>query len=288
MKDLELFFDDSVIKLINSFSYCFRVRITIFSTDLRKKLAVDYYDTHCPYCRHIRVDLGLEYRCDELDREMCSRSERSSNPLVYVCHSGMVDTAIPIRLDGVLIGYAMVGQFRNRDKAPPEIVQLWQKKGLNPAVLQRAFAEQPFFEKTAMDNMINLFSMLCNYIVSRDYIRFRHPGITAQTVRWIEKHISEPILIEELAKYLGCSCSTVSHSIKRETNLSFKRLCIIKKIEAFEKIAADNPALSIEAAAGRIGYDDPFYFSRIYKKIRRVSPSAYIQTVRKSTGAIGG
>jgi AraC-like DNA-binding protein/ligand-binding sensor protein len=284
MKNLELFFDDKAKKLINSFSYCFNVRITIFSTDLHKKLAVDFYDRQCPYCRHIREDLGLEYRCDRQDREMCSLSERKSVPLVYVCHSGLVDAAIPIRLEGVLIGYAMVGQFRTQDAVPREILDLWEERSLDPAILRGAFAGQPYFEKTAVDNMINLFSMLCSYIVSRDYIRFRHPDIVGQTLRWIEDHISEPILIEKLAEHLGCSCSTVSHSIKRQMNLSFKRLCIVKKIEAFEKMAADDPGLSVEATAGRIGYEDPFYFSRLYKKIRRMSPSAYIKAVRKSAG----
>jgi AraC-like DNA-binding protein len=282
MKDLELFFDDNVKKLMSGFSYCFNVRTTIFSTDLRKKLAVDYYDTHCPYCRHIRKDLGLEYRCDRQDREMCGRSVRSSAPLVYVCHSGLVDTAIPLKLGEVLIGYAMVGQFRNQDTVPPEIIRLWQEKGMDPAILHTAFAERPFFEKAAVDNMLNLFSMLCNYVISREYIRFRHPDIAGQVVHWIEEHIAEPIMIEKLAEHLGCSRSTVSHSIKRQMNLSFKRLCIIKKIEAFEKMVTDNPSLSIEDATGKIGYEDPFYFSRLYKKIRQVSPSVYIRAIRKS------
>jgi YesN/AraC family two-component response regulator len=63
-------------------------------------------------------------------------------------------------------------------------------------------------------------------------------------------------------------------------NLSFKRLCIIKKIEAFEKMTAGDPGLSVEAAAEKIGYGDPFYFSRLYKKIRLISPSAYIKSRR--------
>jgi AraC-like DNA-binding protein len=251
----------------------FNVRTTIFSTDLHRKLAVDYYDTHCPYCRHIRKDLGLEYCRDRQDREMCGRSEKSSAPLVYTCHSGLVDTAIPIKLGKALIGYAMVGQFRNQEEILPEIMRLWQAKSLDPAVLRKAFAERPYFKKIAADNMINLFSMLCNYIVSRDYIRFRHPDIAGQAVRWIEDHISEPILIEDLAEHLGCSRSTVSHSIKRQMDISFKRLCIMKKIKAFEKMMDDNPSLSIEEAAGKIGYGAPFYFSRLYKKVRPINPS---------------
>jgi AraC-like DNA-binding protein len=42
-----------------------------------------------------------------------------------------------------------------------------------------------------------------------------------------------------------------------------------------------NPDISIQEAASRVGYEDPFYFSRLYKKVRLVAPSGYIKSIRK-------
>jgi AraC-like DNA-binding protein len=136
-----------------------------------------------------------------------------------------------------------------------------------------------------MENMLNLFSMFCSYIVSGNFIRFHHPDIAEQVVHWAEAHISEPLLLAKAADYLGYSESTISHTIKERLNMSFKRLCILKKIEQFETIITENPTLSIEEAASAVGYSDASYFSRLYKKIRRNSPSAFVNEVRRGVPA---
>ena len=42
----------------------------------------------------------------------------------------------------------------------------------------------------------------------------------------------------------------------------------------------DQTELTVQEIAVAIGYDDPYYFSRIFKKIQGVSPSAYRQSVK--------
>jgi AraC-like DNA-binding protein/ligand-binding sensor protein len=280
MNEIDLFLEEKVKNLIDSFSYCFKVRITIFSVDLQKKLAVGFYPT-CSYCKLIREELGYKHRCLQLDRRMCLRSLSNTAPLSYDCYAGLVDSAFPIKLDeGAVVGYAMIGQFRTRNNIPAAIHQDWVKQGFDPAVLENAFSEQVFFEKDALENMLNLFSMLCDFIVSKGYIRPRYFDITAEVLHWVETHISKPILFSEAAAYLGYSQSTILNILKKRLNLNFKQLCILKKIEQFEIIMAENPSLSIEEAASRVGYSDVSYFSRLYKKVRSSTPSAFIKSIR--------
>jgi AraC-like DNA-binding protein len=163
---------------------------------------------------------------------------------------------------------------------PSTILEEWRKKGYDPDTLKIAFADQPYFEKEAAENMLNLFEMLCKFIVSQNYIRFRHINIAGQVVRYIEEHISESVSLSEVAKHIGYSESTISHAVKPYLGLSFKHLRILMKIEHFEKFLAVDPNLSIEEAAFRVGYDDPSYFCRVYKKVRSATPSAYSKSIR--------
>jgi ligand-binding sensor protein len=98
MNRIDLFLDENVKHLIDSFSYCFNVRITIFSADLEEKLAVGFYPT-CSYCELVREQLRLKGRCLEQDRKLCLRSLHSASPQFYGCHAGMVDAVIPIKLE---------------------------------------------------------------------------------------------------------------------------------------------------------------------------------------------
>ncbi|MDR1447111.1 MAG: AraC family transcriptional regulator [Treponema sp.] len=143
--------------------------------------------------------------------------------------------------------------------------------------MKNAFSEQPFFEKASLENMINLFSMLCDYIVSKGYIRTRRLDITAEVLRWIESHISAPILFRDVTDYLGYSQSAILKDLKKKLNMNFKHLCILKKIEQFENIVSADPSVSIEEAALKVGYDDVSYFSRLYKRVRSMPPSAFIK-----------
>jgi AraC-like DNA-binding protein len=202
--------------------------------------------------------------------------------MVYSCYAGLVDTAFPIKLNEEVVGYAMVGQFRTRNTIPPVVLHDWEKDGFDPAILKNAFIEQPFFDKTFLEDMINLFSMLCDYIVSKGYIRTRQLDITTEVLRLIENHVSAPILFRDVAKQLGYSQSTILNDLNKKLHMSFKRLCILKKIEQFEAIVTTDPLVSIEEAALRIGYRDVSYFSRLYKKVRSVTPSFFIKSISRA------
>jgi AraC-like DNA-binding protein len=286
MNTIDLFLDEKVKSLIDSFSYCFKVPITIFSADLKDELVMGFYSMS-GYCSLIWKHLHYESRCRELDLKMCLRSLNNAVPQFYVCHAGMVDAAVPIKLENVekdgrgLAGYAMIGQIRTRDTfIPNEVHQKWRQNGFDTEVLRNAFNERPFFEKEALENMLNLFSMLCDFIVSKGYIRFRRPDIASEALRWVEKHVSGPLVFSELAKHLGYSQNTVLNALKKRLNVTFRQLCILKKIERFERIVSENPSITIEEAALMAGYNDASYFSRVYKKARSATPSAFIKSAR--------
>ncbi|MDR1905131.1 MAG: AraC family transcriptional regulator, partial [Treponema sp.] len=119
-----------------------------------------------------------------------------------------------------------------------------------------------------------------NFIVMREYLNVHQPGLTEKILRWLDNHITDTIELDTLASAMCCSRSTISHTIKRRLGMSFKQLCAQKKVHRFEKIIAVEPLLTIAEAALRVGYDDPLYFSRLYKKIRLITPSAYVKSVR--------
>jgi AraC-like DNA-binding protein/ligand-binding sensor protein len=279
IEKMGLFFNEEVQQLIDSFAYCFRVKITIFSSGL-EELMVGLQNPGSHFCQLIQKKLRFRYRCCHQDTLMCKRSEQKRLFVVYRCYAGPSESVVPIEIGETLIGYGMLGQFRTLECLPEEILRDWIAAGFEPEVLQSAFLEQPFFDKTALDNMLRLFSMLISFIVTREYVKIRRPGLTEKVIQWLEDHIATPPNLNEVAKAMHRSRSTISHTIKQDLGLSFKQLCILKRIQRFESIIALDPNLSIQEAAAKAGYEDPFYFSRIYKKIRLASPSTYIKSIR--------
>jgi AraC-like DNA-binding protein len=198
---------------------------------------------------------------------------------------------MPIRINQKVIGYAMIGQFRGeaegREEIPAELFPQGEKAGVEAAALREAYLDLPSYDKTSMQNMVNLFSVLINYIVMREYINVHQPGLTEKVSHWLDDHIAEPVELDDAADAVGRSRSTVSHTIKRQFGMSFKQLCTLKRVKRFESLIAAEPDLTIAEAAYRVGYEDPLYFSRIYKKLRLISPTVYVKSIRKNTAEPG-
>ena len=234
------------------------------------------------FCQFVQKKLRLRYRCCHQDRLMCERCEQKDDVFVYHCYAGPSEAVLPIKIDGTLIGYGMLGQFRTSKGLYEEIVEHCAKAGFEQETLREMFEKQPFFDQAALDNMLRLFSMLIAFAVSREHVRFRRPGLAEQVNHWLDEHLAEPLTLDDLAASVNRSKSSVSHTIKRQLGFSFKQLYILKRIERFESLITDDPAISIQEAAALVGYQDPFYFSRIYKRVRFTSPSTYTHSIRKA------
>ena len=78
--------------------------------------------------------------------------------------------------------------------------------------------------------------------------------------------------LHQAARYLNMSDSGLTHFLHDRCKTSFKKLLIEKRIAFAEKLWKEDPTLSISEAALRSGYDDPHYFTRIYRKVRHITP----------------
>jgi AraC family transcriptional regulator of arabinose operon len=95
-----------------------------------------------------------------------------------------------------------------------------------------------------------------------------------QTIRYMLDHLAEACSLEDLARQAHLSVSHFSHQFRERTGYAPIDYCIRLKIQkACELLETTN--LKIEDISARLGYRDPFYFSRLFKKITGLPPSAY-------------
>jgi ligand-binding sensor protein len=277
--NLNLFLDEEVQNLIDSFAYCFRVKITVFSPEM-EELIVGLQNPGSQYCQLIQKGLRYRYRCLRQDKLMCENCASKKRLTIYQCHAGCSEAVLPMEVNGKIIGYAMLGQFRTGTIVPSDILQEWKKNKLDTEELCAAYDNQPFFNAETVKNMLRLFSMLIAFLITRDYVRVRRPTLVENVLRWINDNITEQIELDDAVEDLQRSRSAISHAVKKQLGMSFKQLCTIMKIQKFESIIAVQPDISITEAAALVGYDDPLYFSRMYRKVRLSPPSSYIKSMQ--------
>lgn len=90
----------------------------------------------------------------------------------------------------------------------------------------------------------------------------------------IKANIQKPLSIKDISKFLCFSSNYIQKIVKDYTGNSFTRLVHEIKID-YAKELLKNTAFEIKEIAGKCGFYDQNYFTRVFKKIEGISPSKF-------------
>lgn len=94
------------------------------------------------------------------------------------------------------------------------------------------------------------------------------------SITYMSQHLNQPLQVSALASMVNISPSHYFALFKRHsgrapmdyfTRLRMERACRL----------LDTTGSSVKEVAAALGYDDPFYFSRVFKSVQGVAPSEY-------------
>jgi AraC-like DNA-binding protein len=92
-----------------------------------------------------------------------------------------------------------------------------------------------------------------------------------QVVSYIDRHLHEKIVLDDLARHTSRSKSSVCHLFEEKMNVSPKQYILQKKLALADKLIGEGTPPTV--AAIQIGYDNYSNFYRIYKKYFGKSPN---------------
>jgi len=95
---------------------------------------------------------------------------------------------------------------------------------------------------------------------------------------YFNEHYSEEICIDEYAENNHFSVSWFIRNFKQCTGSTPMQYILSKRIYNAE-ILLQNPSYNVTEISRIVGYDNPLYFSRIFKKVKGLSPSEYRNSI---------
>ena len=84
----------------------------------------------------------------------------------------------------------------------------------------------------------------------------------------------------KICKYFGVSQSTLSKMFRTYEETSFSNYLTKIRIEKAESMMRQDPDAYIRDIADRCGYNDQFYFSRIFRSVTGTCPKEYMEHVK--------
>ena len=94
------------------------------------------------------------------------------------------------------------------------------------------------------------------------------------SISYMLQHLNQPLHVATLAAAVNVSPSHYSALFKRLMGCPPIDFFIHLRMERACRLF-DSTSLNVKEVAAALGYDDPFYFSRTFKAVKRVAPSEY-------------
>jgi transcriptional regulator GlxA family with amidase domain len=99
-------------------------------------------------------------------------------------------------------------------------------------------------------------------------------GRIEQSIAYMKQHLDRPLKAAALAAQASVSLSHFFALFKRETGYTpIDYFIHLRMDRARELLGATS--LSVKEVATLLGYDDPFYFSRVFKTVTQLAPTQY-------------
>lgn len=101
------------------------------------------------------------------------------------------------------------------------------------------------------------------------------PELLVKVDEFIQSRLDEPITNAILAHKFGFAPTYLSKLFRNYKGMSPTEYVIHLRVEKAKQMMKDNPAVSSKEIALTVGYSDPLYFSKIFKKATGVWPTEY-------------
>lgn len=244
-----------------------------------------------PFCKAMRSHPAFHDLCRKCDMYGGLEASKAGHPSIYRCHAGLTDISLPIVSKNQLHGFLMVGQIEtetiNLDLVPP--IQPIETDWKNYSDLRQARRKIHSLNPERVESAARLLETICDYHSEethpRDRIVFNVdkdqstlPPAGKEEIRkatsYIQKNITKPITLEEVANHVYLSQYYFSKLFKKEVGINFITYLNQQRIERAKALLKES-SLSIEAISYNVGFSQPSYFCKIFKSFTHLTPAKY-------------
>lgn len=200
------------------------------------------------------------------------------------CFAGMIDVAVPVMIDGVVVATLFAGQVtlkkptvRRFDRIARQLRDCGVEDDLTG--LRRTYLGSRVISERELDAMLRLLRIFAAHLAhdaSRCLIQHGEsdpPGV-ALAKDFAQHHAAEPIAMPDAARHAHLSPCYFCKIFKRSTGITFTEYVCRIRVETAKRLLGDACRRVSEIAADS-GFESIPHFNRVFRRYAGMAPTQY-------------
>ena len=270
-----LFNSNRLSGLLNNLQLLTGIWVNIFDADGKD---IRLFGNAASFCQHIQTEGEGRRRCEDCDARAVEKCAAIGRPYQYRCHAGLKEIVVPIYDQGVPIAYMVFGQLL--DDSPWK--QQWEATvrtldwyGGDMLELKDAFSQLRQYSDREIRAFTEILEALTHYVLLEGMIHSAQYTDQQKLEMYIDQHYMEKLSLKQIAHDLNMGTTKLCAVAKKLSgDGSVTRLISQRRVQAAKRLLLRED-IPISSVAERVGFSDYNYFTKIFKTIEGVTPSAY-------------
>jgi len=235
-----------------------------------------------PFCARIAETSRSCATCLQVQQKLADTARAEAQTVA--CPLGLSDTAVPVRLGDILIGFLQTGQAFRRKPGEAQFARTsrlladWGVE-VNANQLRKEYFDTLVLSPTKHDAAVKLLTIFAQHLsmVSNQVIVHQsnaEPPVIARAKEYIHQHEADELSLGEVAKAVNTSSFYFCKLFKKVTGLNFTHYVSRVRVEKAKNLLL-NPNLRVSEIAFEVGFQSLTHFNRVFKKIIGQSPTDY-------------
>lgn len=230
----------------------------------------------CGFCKKIKSCKKGKDRCYISDKELFIKCARSGKPETHRCHAGLIDTAIPIKFNELILGYLIFGQTvdGNETNMEDKIKELSSDLSINYNDLKELYNQLKTYVPDKIRAAGNILKMAASCLWLSDYIELGYNTLASQISDYIEQNIAEKLSVQKICEDIGISKNKLYEISNNQFKMPIGEYISSNRISKAKKLLTST-SLSVREVSEAVGFLDYNYFIKLFKKCSGTTPLKY-------------
>jgi AraC-like DNA-binding protein/ligand-binding sensor protein len=235
-----------------------------------------------PFCALMSQKSRACAACLQVRERLCEKA--TTEPQSISCHSGLCETAVPVRLSDRLIGYLQTGQMFRKKPTQAQFGRVAKQVSewgldVNHDVLKKAYFGGKVVSAKEHDSVVKLLSIFAQHLAmvsNQVFIQQENAEspVIKRAKEYICEHQAEKLSLGHVSKAVNMSAFYFCKMFKRVTGINFTDYLSRVRIEKAKNLLL-NPNLRVSEIAFEVGFQSLTHFNRVFKKLLGQSPTDY-------------